>query len=137
MALQKDYKIWAVTGIIILAVVIIALLSFRSSDRDDLRVEHLKEIQTALRMYYFKFQIYPRTLPELLGAGVGIRAIPDDPLAPKQNYKYAVGDEERQYILLAVFEDWADYRLRSDIDGKHFGINCDDRPIFNYCVGNF
>ena len=129
---EQYFKI--VTGIIIALVIFLALGAFRSSARDEQRFSNLKEIQGSLHLYYLKFQVYPIELGELEKAGIGLRSVPKDPRG--SDYTYAASDDHQYYVLMATFQDYANYHLKDDIDGLVNGINCDDRPSYNYCVGN-
>ncbi len=125
------------TGIALAVILFIGLSAFRSGARDDQRIADLNEIAATLKTYYLKFHNYPKELSELISVGVGVRVVPEDPLSPKRNYAYAVDENGQNYILSAMLEDGSNPKLKNDIDGIIYKINCDDRPSYNYCVNSF
>lgn len=112
----------------ILATLVAANLnSARSRARDAQRKSDMKNIQTALRVYYNDFGVYPGASGgNILGCGLGIslcpwgsewsvnsganvymQVLPTDPLSPSQSYKYVFTDSDN-YILSACLENQSD-----------------------------
>jgi len=118
------------------SIILVGLGSFRARGRDARRVADLRETQNALELYYAKNGSYPGSAAwsalsgTLTGAGIGVTAIPKDPLSG-QNYWY--GSNGQSYVLAAQLEnnDTNTPPLSDDIDGSVFGINCGD-PV--YCI---
>jgi len=99
----------------ILATLVAANLnSARSRARDAQRKSDLKNIQTALRLYYNDNNSYPAdaALPfgdtwSGSGTTVYMESVPDDP-TPGQNYSYVVGADTDTYVLSACLENESD-----------------------------
>lgn len=134
--MNKEKSILIVTVLLLIFIIYAGLGAFRSGERDRQRIADAREIQQSLRIYYLKFQMYPLALSELPEAGIGLRAVPEDPLSPERQYLYATAEDRQQYVLLSELEDKANYQLNGDLDGQFYGLNCDDRPNANYCVSN-
>lgn len=112
----------AIIGILA-SVIIVGLAPAQRGGRDARRVADLRQVQTALELYYQKNQTYPAAaqcgtvsfasdacwiqLSEALkGAGVGITSIPDDPKgAGNQHYSYVPLNNGRGYRVFALLED--------------------------------
>ncbi len=135
MNLKRETYLIVVTMAILILVLFLGLGAFRVAARDRERIAELEEIQATLRLYNLKQQSYPADLLELIEAGIGVKDIPKDPFSPKQEYQYAASEDGKGYILLAVLEDVSNEKLKEDLDGVMNGLNCDDRPSYNYCVG--
>lgn len=130
---------------ILASIVLVGLGAFRSRGRDTRRIADLREAQGGLELYYTKFQKYPTSVggsgagaswaamaQAIKNGGVGVSAVPNDPLAPNKNYGYGVSVPDlQQYVLMATLEDASHPALKDDIEGMIFGVNCDDP---NYCV---
>ena len=98
----------------ILAVLVMANLnSARSRARDAVRKSDLKNIQTALRLYYNDNGRYPETSPPFgdkweAGSTVYMSKVPQDTL-PDQTYKYTVDATDKDlYTLSACLENDSD-----------------------------
>ena len=103
------------------SVVLIGLGPSQRSGRDARRVADLRQVQTALQLYFQKKGEYPNVLgwtslsTALTGAGIGISQIPNDPRhssvegSPEYGYqRYDVsidGDAYNKYVLLTKLED--------------------------------
>jgi len=121
------------------SVVLVGLGTFRARGRDARRVADLRSVQNILELYYAKNGEYPisNKWPDLksvlTGAGIGVNALPNDPLND-QTYQYAASSNEQSYLLAAKLEDPDHSVLRDDVDGAgldNYGVSCDD-PV--YCI---
>lgn len=122
------------------SVVLVGLGGFRARGRDARRVADLRETQNALELYYTKSNQYPTISgadswaslkTSLLGAGIGVTTISNDPLYPSRTYQYGVSADNQNYVLRATLEDSNNPALNDDVDGTIYGIDCDDP---GYCV---
>ncbi len=116
----------AIIGILS-SVVLASLNSARQKSRDSRRIADLKQLQTALELYYDKNAAYPATLT-LLQSGGFIPAIPVDPSGTNTNgttagaYAYtplaasAGGSPCNSYHLRATLEDTTSSLLSNDGD---------------------
>jgi prepilin-type N-terminal cleavage/methylation domain-containing protein len=128
------------------SVVLIGLGTFRSTGRDARRVADLRQVQSALELYFAPCGFYPGdaitagacpvafvqsadglfrkgppNLPGVLtGSGIGVLNIPDDPLG-SQSYGYFTTANGAGYILAATLEDPNSASLKNDIDGNAGG----------------
>lgn len=98
----------------ILATLVAANLnSARSRARDTERKSDLKNIQTALRLYYNDNNTYPADAALPFGSAwssgttVYMEKVPDDPV-PGQSYLYALGADTDTYTLSACLENLSD-----------------------------
>lgn len=109
---------------ILSSVVLVGLGPARKAGRDSRRVADLRQVQNALELYFNKCGFYPggsagngcpstpQTGPgswptlqaDLTGSGLGVNAIPNDPL-PTQNYYYGINAGGTSYVLGATLED--------------------------------
>lgn len=112
----------AIIGILA-SVIIVGLAPAQRSGRDARRIADLKQVQTALELYYQKNQVYPNPAQcgsvnftsnacwdqlsgDLIDAGVGVTAIPDDPKgANNQHYSYQAFGSGATYLVLALLEN--------------------------------
>ncbi len=117
--------------------ILIGLGSTRAKARDSRRITDLKSTQTALELYYSKYNAYPARvigsnetwswdeLANILTSketGIQITKIPKDPLSSSgKNYFYATNGQE--YILGAQLET-KDQSLDDDLDGQQLGVDC-------------
>lgn len=122
---------------ILASVFLVGLRGFRGGAYDARRMADLQKNQSYLEIYYTQNRQYPNvsdwsTLQTaLINAGVGITALPNDPL-PGQTYYYGVDSTDFQsYVLGARFStpSHASLSETNEIDGTLFGVNCDD-PVF-------
>ncbi len=122
------------------SVVLVGLGGFRARGRDARRIADLRETQNALELYYVKYNSYPEitgadswtSLKEaLVGAGIGVTTISNDPLYPDYSYEYGVSGDKQNYVLRATLEDSNNPALADDTDGMVYNVDCDDP---NYCV---
>ena len=126
----------AIIGILA-SVVLVGLGPVQQKGRDARRISDLKQIQTGLELYFAKNGVYP-TGPfadwsafqaALIGAGVGVTNVPQDPsTASTYNYGTTGGTT---YTLSTTLEDTGNPALNNDIDGVSDGLGCAD-PV--YCV---
>jgi len=99
----------AIIGILA-SVILVGLGSFRARGRDARRISDLREVQNALELYYTKNQQYPDASDWnglqsiLINAGIGVSAIPNDPL-PGRNYGYCKTSDNYNYVIAAYLED--------------------------------
>ena len=106
--------------------------------RDARRIADLKQVQTALELYYAKNGAYPTTgvvswanlQSTLVSGGLGISMVPDDPNA-LSNWHYIYVSNGQSYVLAAHLEDQNNQALKTDLDGTVLGLNCAD-PL--YCI---
>lgn len=119
----------------ILATLVSANLnSARSRARDAERKSDLKNIQTALRIYYNDYGSYPESLPSWgsewkIGTTVYMATLPKDPLSPTQDYRYTLGtavdtNDTDNFILQACLEN------KSDLNGIEAGSWCSTEIMF-------
>lgn len=115
----------------ILATLVAANLnSARSRARDAQRKSDLKNIETALRLYYNDNSRYPD--PSQLpwggqwasGNTVYMETLPKDPLSPTQDYVYKLGTSTDNYTLYACLEN------SSDPNGVASGNLCSSGTMF-------
>ena len=105
----------------ILAVLVAANLnSARGRARDAERKSDIKNIETAMRLYYNDYGSYPSTnsLPWASkwsnGSIVYMETLPQDPLSPNQKYQYKAGTAadnyttKDNYTLVACLENSSD-----------------------------
>jgi len=118
------------------SVVLVGLGTFRARGRDTRRVADLRSMQTVLELYYAKRGQYPVSgnwsdlESAVVGAGVGVDGLPNDP-ASGQSYLYGSSANQQRYVLGVELEDGDHPVLRDDVDSNNYGITCDD-PV--YCV---
>jgi prepilin-type N-terminal cleavage/methylation domain-containing protein len=135
-------EILIVVGIIglLASVALVGLGAFRERGRDTRRIADLREAQKALELYYTKFQKYPALgggdswtslTNSLVGAGIGVSSISNDPLKPDRTYRYGVAADGQNYVLAATLENGGNPALKDDPDGNLYGVDCAD-PV--YCV---
>ena len=101
----------------------------RERARDAQRKSDLRNIQTALRLYYNDNARYPGSLSfggawEANGIPY-MSTIPDDPLFPNQNYTYIYDEGTDSYELETCLENKSDSRCTSyeeDCDGCIYTI---------------
>lgn len=145
----------AVIGLLA-SLILVGLSSFRTRGRDTRRVADTKEVQNGLELYYMKNGQYPvanswQDLESaLVGAGIGITKIPQDPNYSSSNqeatYHYAASADGQHYVIGVKIEDPGANKslLDSDIDNDKLStlyidtskIDCgnpSDDQI--YCVG--
>ena len=99
----------------VLSTLVIANLnSARERARDTHRKSDLRNIQTALRLYYNDEGGYPTTAqfpawngPWINGSVTYMNLLPADPLSPAQNYSYTSTDTD-DYNLYACLENKSD-----------------------------
>ncbi len=114
----------AIIGILA-SVILVGIGGSRGSARDTRRIADLKQVQTALELYYTKCGIYPggtdckpavmldwidlQTTLTNVATGIGVKTVPDDPLGGSKHYFYATGpgqggNPNTGYITGAVLE---------------------------------
>jgi prepilin-type N-terminal cleavage/methylation domain-containing protein len=139
----------AIIGILA-SVVIVGLAPTQRSGRDARRISDIRQVQTALELYYAKCGYYPGTTQAaaacgafsqltndwgemasaLIGSGIGVTNIPNDPLAGK-SYGYSSTPDGKGYALRAVLENPSYGTLAADSDGTVLSLDCADPA---YCV---
>ncbi len=105
-------EILVVVGIIGLlsAIVLVGIGPFRAKGRDARRISDLRQVQSGLELYYAKNQKYPTAAnwnalkTVLIGAGIGISDISNDPLIGR-NYGYCSTTDNYNYVVAAYLED--------------------------------
>lgn len=126
------------------SMVLVGFGSFRSRGRDARRIADMREVQNALELFYTRNNAYPASLDwatlttDLMGAGIGVNAIPNDPLGPLLTpYLYSASVDHQNYVIGATIEDPTHPVLTTDVDDpvnfplENVGVSCAD-PI--YCV---
>jgi prepilin-type N-terminal cleavage/methylation domain-containing protein len=119
----------AIIGILA-SIVLVGLGPVQKKGRDSRRISDLKEIQTALELYFNKNGSYPSdsswaTLQtDLKGAGIGTANIPNDPRVG-QNYGYAVNSAKTSYVLGAQLEDPSNSAIRDSFTGNTFASSAE------------
>ena len=147
----------AIIGVLA-SIVLVGLGGARRQGGDAKRIAELRQIQTGLELYFTKCGFYPggastgscsTTDPAswsdlqgtLVGAGLGISSVPDDPAAPTKNYYYAVRSDRQAYVLGTNLSG-DNAALQSDYDGSlagyastgSFDCSADASPNFTYCI---
>ena len=120
----------------ILATLVAANLnSARSRARDAERKSDLKNIQTALRLYYNDNNRYPVSLnwgspfTSLDGNTIYMSTLPEDPL-PSQTYFYGLGTDTDTYTLAACLENTSDSQ-GVPAQSSLFSFNCTTMFLVN------
>ena len=139
----------AIIGILS-SVVLASLNSARQKGRDARRLSDVKQLRTAMDLYYDSTQFYPLTIgttaASVLVTGGYISTIPTDPVTGA-SYTYAplvtAGDAAAatacasatpcaSYVIAATLENTSNSVLATDVDTAAIGgIDCTD-PL--YCV---
>lgn len=147
----------AIIGILASAL-LVSLGNARQSARDARRIADLRQVQSALELYFNSCGFYPGTAAcngigaapgnawtdlesALSGSSLGINRLPGDPLKGHTEYEYSVLiDNNQQYVLKATLET-SNAALGNDIDDNNVPtgtmsppINCED-DVLAYCVG--
>lgn len=104
----------------VLATLVIANMnSARERARDATRKSDLRNIQTALRLYYNDKGGYPVASllvwnsPFTIDGVTYMNLLPDDPLSPAENYTYTYIDSDN-YVLHACLENKSDEKATAD-----------------------
>jgi len=124
------------------SVVLASLNSARQKSRDARRLADIKQIQTALELYFDSASPteYPDSLSSLVSGGY-LATLPTDP-STNLNYPYnnltsggagcsVASGSCVNYVLAARLENTSHSALAQDKDGTVGGFNCTD-PV--YCV---
>ncbi len=132
------------------SIILVGLGTFRAKGRDTRRIADLRVTQTALELYYTKFNVYPEDGSwdnlenNLRISALGITKIPRDPLSGRSGqdqYTYDVSSDRQSYVLRAQLEDINNPALSDDFDSfigssiSGVNIDCNDsaaKPY--YCV---
>lgn len=120
----------------ILATLITANLNAaRSRSRDAVRKGDLKNIQTALRLYYNDNNAYPASLPWggtwSVSTTLYMNVVPMDPL-PGQLYTYTNNSTDDTFTLMACLENKSD--TKCDVDSNGNIVTCADGNGCTYTV---
>jgi len=122
---------------ILASVFLVGLRGFRAGAYDSRRISDLQKMQSYLEIYYTKNRAYPNVSTwsdlqtTLINAGVGVTAIPNDPLSGNK-YDYGIDKSDFQsYVLGARFStsDHSSLKEQTEVDGNVFGVDCED-PVF-------
>ncbi len=111
----------AIIGVLA-SIVLVGLGPTQRTGRDARRIADLKQVQTALELYFQKNGQYPNSATwaaletDLVSATIGVNKIPNDPNS-NRNYTYAPNTSRNGYLLRADLEDGNNPALRTDIDG--------------------
>jgi type II secretion system protein G len=145
----------AIIGILA-SVVVIGIGPAQQRARDSRRASDLKQIQTALELYYNKNGEYPITArggqggemgwdaltTEITGAGIGVNKVPVDPInSTASKYQYASSGDGTAYVLKATLEQVNDALQKTSLRGTLYGLDCGANPPTTdtdkkkYCVG--
>ena len=137
----------AIIGILS-SVALVGLNVTRRKGNDARRIADLRQIQHAVELYYQKCNYYPgdaQSGPDcdprggsltpswdaltsaVVGSDIGINQLPAD-VAGKE---YFYGSDGSGYVLGAFLEDQNNPNLRADVDGDHYGRDCEDPA---YCI---
>jgi len=106
------------------SIILVGLGSFRARGRDARRIADLREVQNALELYFTKYGYYPQgsswsaLTSALIGAGIGVNSIPNDPTTG-WNYGYCRSGTS-QYVLAAYLEDITNPQLKQYPTGTNF-----------------
>jgi len=131
------------------SIVLIGLGPTQRAGRDARRIADLRQVQTALELYFNKCGYYPGSQQpvspcspyspistwqdlvfSLRGSNIGVNQVPNDPTSGR-TYSYGADVSGSSYVLGAFLEDANSSALVDDIDGLQNGVNCDDPT---YCV---
>ena len=138
----------AIIGILS-SVVLASLNTARQKGRDARRISDVKQIRTAMDLYYDSAQSYPLSIgtasSSVLITGGYISTIPVDP-STSAAYSYAPLETSggttlctatpcESYVIAAVLENASNTVLNTDTDTNPIGaLDCTDTPVANYCV---
>lgn len=126
----------AIIGILA-SIVLLGIGPTRSRARDARRISDLRQVQTALELYFGKNGAYPPGSTwaglsgSLVSAAIGITQIPNDP-NPSANYQYA--SDGTTYVLGATLEDSGNPVLRDSIHTDPIPGGFDCSPAAMYCL---
>ncbi len=140
----------AIIGILA-SVVVIGIGPAQQRARDSRRASDLKQIQTALELYYNKNGAYPTggtdgemswadLVTSITGAGIGVNKIPTDPISANV-YQYGAAGNGTSYVLKSTLEQVNDNLQKTSLRGTIFTIDCGaavnpaDADKKKYCVG--
>jgi prepilin-type N-terminal cleavage/methylation domain-containing protein len=128
----------AIIGILA-SVALVGLGPVQKKGRDARRISDLRQIQTALELYFTKNGSYPPSgfsnMEEALtGGSIGIKSIPHDPKAG-QDYEYGSTNDNNSpsYTLGAHLEDENNPVLK-DSAASADGVSCAPDEPATYCV---
>jgi len=116
----------AIIGILA-SIILVGLGSFRNRGRDTRRIADLRETQNGLELYYTKNSYYPNVTTwqdlsaALIGAGIGVNIVPDDP-SSGWHYGYCLSGTT-SYVLGAYLEDGGNPSLNQYPAGTLFPCN--------------
>jgi general secretion pathway protein G len=117
---------------ILSSVAIVGLPRIGGKGRDARRISDMRQVQTALELYFTRNGRYPTGITSwgnlettLAGAGIGVSSIPDDPRNTGA-FIYAYGSDATgsTYVIRATIEDNSNSALNDDIDGTVQGVDC-------------
>ena len=137
---------------ILASIVLVGLGPTQALGRDARRAADLHEVQNALELYYNKNGTYVTGMSGknwsdftavLVGAGIAINALPDDPSSGK-HYRYGSDAAGTTYILEANMESdqdsfWSNYQTPNnigaitDVTAGTGGLTCKASPDKQFC----
>lgn len=136
----------AIIGILA-SIALVGLGGAREKARDSKRIAEIRQVQSALELYFTRCNIYPgdadcsaandpATWDDLVAVLADPRTnvkIPSkDP--GQQPYLYGVNANNTEYVIGTELEN-DNAVLRDDVDGTVFNVDCDDSDTkFTYCV---
>ena len=107
----------------------------RSRSRDAVRKGDLKNLQTALRLYYNDKGIFPASISwgeEWSDSNIlYMSVVPNDPL-PDQSYSYVNDSASDSYTLTACLENISDSKCDKDVSGNM--VTCADGAGCEYTL---
>lgn len=107
----------------------------RSRSRDTVRKGDLRNVQTALRLYYNDNGAYPASITWgsewASGSNVYMNLTPVDPL-PGQSYSYVLDSANDSYTITSCLENKSDTKCDKDSSGNI--ITCSDDSGCQYSV---
>lgn len=130
------------------SIVLVSLNSARQKARDSRRISDLRQISSALELYYDDYGYYPmvsgsgswldvyvRLQTELQNEDL-MNPVPQDPNGTSRSYWYYHCSSGQNYRLRAILEDTGHSALDNDLDGNFYGSSgrCEDSNGY-YCIG--
>lgn len=145
---------------ILAGIIFVGIPGFRNNAFDSRRIADMRNVQNALELFYAKCRFYPNGgagadcggLPAdgdltwseltniLVGANIGIKSLPTEPVSGWPNYQYTAVSEgasaAQRYVLgTKLSADRDVFRDPSTIVAQVGGINCGIADLI-YCIGS-